>query len=138
MNSYNGYTPAQRYKALSWFKKQIKEGKKPSHPHQCDFCGQNNGVIAWHSEDYSEPYGDHIGKYGVCYVCHMMIHCRFKNKQLWLNYTQKISQSFQTQPFHFNDWKTFKEKFLINKMEDVIFVESVFKNSELFDLLVDS
>lgn len=30
-----------------------------------------------HSEDYSEPFGDHIGRYTLCYRCHMLVHCRF-------------------------------------------------------------
>jgi hypothetical protein len=36
------------------------------------------------------PYGDHIGRFGVCYRCHVMIHTRFKNPGTWARYKQDI------------------------------------------------
>src|SRR5262249_54122884 len=44
---------------------------------------QDEGVVEPHSEDYSAPFGDHIGAYGLCYRCHMMVHCRFKKRAAW-------------------------------------------------------
>lgn len=43
-----------------------------------------------HSEDYSEPFGDNIGEFGLCYLCHMMIHCRFYNRLAWAAYRDTI------------------------------------------------
>lgn len=33
-------------------------------------------MIDAHAEDYSEPFGDHIDHYGLCYFCHLLLHCR--------------------------------------------------------------
>ena len=76
MNSYNGYSGAQRLKALAWIKKEWANGTRPAKPCSCDVCGQTEGLLMWHSEDYSAPFGDNIGRFGLCYTCHMMIHCR--------------------------------------------------------------
>jgi hypothetical protein len=40
-------------------------------------------AIEAHSEDYSEPFGDHIGAYGLCRGCHVMIHRWFQNPADW-------------------------------------------------------
>lgn len=124
MNSYNGFSPSHRYKALAWFKKEIKEGRKPAKPDICDACGQKDGVLVWHSEDYSEPFGSHIGEHGLCYPCHMMVHCRFKNVELWGLYVQTLMSNKMPEPFFFNDWKSFKQQYLIDKMESVKFQTS--------------
>ena len=131
MNSYNGFSPSHRYKALAWFKKEIKEGRKPAKPDICDACGQKDGVLAWHSEDYSEPFGNHIGEHGLCYLCHMMIHCRFKNKATWSKYVDIIESGMVAEPFHFNDFKTFANDFLNKKMVSVEFKATGFNGSKL-------
>jgi hypothetical protein len=89
MNPYNGFTSAERTRALAWLKGEYAAGRR-HRPIVCDACGQTEGPIEAHSEDYSFPYGDHIGKYGVCYRCHMTIHCRFKNPVAWGIYKQDI------------------------------------------------
>tara|TARA_Y100000385_G_scaffold241948_1_gene258661 strand:- start:4970 stop:5389 length:420 start_codon:yes stop_codon:yes gene_type:complete len=131
LNSYNGFSPSHRYKALAWFKKEIKEGRKPAKPDICDACGQKDGVLAWHSEDYSEPFGSHIGEHGLCYLCHMMIHCRFKNKATWSKYVDIIESGMVAEPFHFNDFKTFANDFLNKKMVSVEFKATGFNGSKL-------
>jgi hypothetical protein len=55
-------------------------------PIRCDACGQTEGPIDAHSEDYSEPFGDHIGEHALCYRCHMAIHTREKNPEAWAIY----------------------------------------------------
>lgn len=89
MNSYNGFTPEQRMKALYWLKAQVKAGTRTA-PTECMACGQKEGVIEAHSEDYSEPFGDHIGAYAFCYRCHMMIHCRFRSPEAWNSYRLQV------------------------------------------------
>jgi DNA invertase Pin-like site-specific DNA recombinase len=39
-----------------------------------------------HSEDYSEPFGDHIGRWSLCYWCHLLLHCRRRAPEAYLRY----------------------------------------------------
>ncbi len=106
---YNGFTPAQRAKAFRWFKGEIEAGQRPAKPTRCEVCGQLEGSLMWHSEDYSEPYGPHIGEHGLCFRCHMAIHCRFRNRAAWAAYREAIEQGRQFRPVaHF---PTFIEQF---------------------------
>lgn len=114
MKSYNGYTPTQRYKALDYHKQQIKAGLKPEKPTHCHGCGQTKGSLSWHSEDYSMPFGEHIGEHGVCYVCHMMIHCRFRNKKAWSQYILNIKDGLCPEPMQSNNFYKFVETHLNN------------------------
>ena len=91
LKTYNGFNHDQRMRALRWLKIEYAAGRR-TRPFRCDACGQDEGVIEAHSEDYSEPFGDHIGQNGLCYRCHMMIHNRFKNPEAWTIYKQHIRQ----------------------------------------------
>ena len=116
MNSYNGFSPKQRYKALAYHKLQIKNGIKENSPKQCDGCGTEQGFLAWHSEDYSEPFGSHIGKYGLCYRCHMHIHCRFRNPKAFENYKKILKNKTRYKPYYSNNWTLFLEENLKTKI----------------------
>ena len=114
MKSYNGFDPKQRYKALAYHKEQIATGNKPARPECCHACGQTEGVLVWHSEDYSEPFGEHIGEHGLCYVCHMMIHCRFRNRKAWQYHIGQLLQGRMPQAMHSQNWKVFLYNHLQN------------------------
>lgn len=47
-------------------------------------------MIQPHSEDYSEPYGPHIGQWGLCYWCHMLLHCRYRAPAVFHNYERML------------------------------------------------
>ena len=94
MNSYNGFEPGQRYRALRWLKGEVAAGRRHP-PTVCEACGQTEGIIEAHSEDYSDPFGDHIGAYGFCYVCHMMIHCRLKAPEAWKDYREAVRAGYR-------------------------------------------
>jgi len=89
LKTYNGFHHNQRMRALYWLRGEYAAGRR-QRPLGCDACGQTEGVIEAHSEDYSEPFGDHIGRFGLCYRCHMALHCRFKNLEAWETYKQHI------------------------------------------------
>jgi hypothetical protein len=91
LKAYNGFSHNQRIRALYWLRSEYAAGRR-TRPLICDACGQTEGPIDAHSEDYSEPFGDHIGKHGLCYRCHMMIHCRFKHPQAWKTYRRHIRE----------------------------------------------
>lgn len=112
MNSYNGFEPKQRYAALSWLKKEYEDGRRTP-PVKCDVCGQTEGHIEAHSEDYSAPFGDHIGEFGLCYPCHMVIHCRFRNPRAWKWYRENIRKGGRIlMPYHGRFWHRFCREIL--------------------------
>jgi len=113
MNAYNGFKPALRFKALQWLKGEVAGGRR-SNPVKCGCCGQTKGIIEAHSEDYSEPFGDNIGKYGLCYRCHMMIHCRFKHKGAWNVYRAQVLSGMQFEPMYARDFRRFVSDHLDN------------------------
>jgi hypothetical protein len=94
LNSYNGFEPGQRYRALRWLKGEVAAGHRRP-PEVCEACGQTEGIVEAHSEDYSAPFGDHIGAYGFCYVCHMMLHCRHHDRARWDRYRQIIREGYR-------------------------------------------
>jgi hypothetical protein len=101
-NPYNGFTPQQRSKAGRWIKQQRERGLRQPHT-QCDACLREGGSVAGHSEDYREPFGDHIGAIGLCFPCHMAVHNRFRNPQEFDRYRDIIRAGGQ-----FPDTKDFR------------------------------
>jgi len=85
---YNGFTTEQRANAGKWYREQLRSGAR-SRPDICQCCGQTKWVSG-HSEDYSEPFGDHIGAFALCYRCHMAVHCRHKNWRAFAAYRDLI------------------------------------------------
>lgn len=134
MKDYNGFSPKQRVKALNWFKDQIARGNKPEQPDFCECCGQRKGKLMWHSEDYSEPFSlKHIGKHGLCYRCHMIIHCRHRNPQAFSAYAMALLAGKQFMPLHYADWETFKRDHLMHKSAGVNYHIISFTNDHLID-----
>jgi hypothetical protein len=112
MSEYQGWTGKQRVRALNWLNREYKAGRRVR-PTICDGCGQRVGVIEAHSEDYSEPFGDHIGGLGLCYRCHMALHCRFKAPEAWVLYRQAICCGVRFAPFLKRNWFGFRAQHLI-------------------------
>lgn len=131
MNSYNGFTPSQRMKALTWLKGEWAAGRRVKGC-KCDACGQTEGRIDAHSEDYSAPYGDHIGKYTFCYRCHMMIHCRFKNPVAWHIYKQHIREGRIFAPIGSN-FALFASQSLNQKGQNVPYTQAAPRNITVLD-----
>lgn len=88
-NPYNGFTPQHRSKAGRWYTKQLREGTR-TRPAHCDACLREGGSVGGHSEDYREPFGDHIGAIGLCFPCHMAVHNRFSMPQEFERYRDII------------------------------------------------
>ncbi len=98
MNFYNGFSPNQRVKALNWSKAERAAGKRKLKADKCMACGQTHGLIQFHSEDYSEPFGPHIGAYEFCYRCHIVLHCRHRNLNGWERYKMLLRFGFSWVP----------------------------------------
>jgi len=112
MRPYNGFTTAERQKAVDWL-----EAKGLPKPKRCQCCLQTSGPISRHTEDYSEPYDDNIGEYAVCYICHMMIHCRQHSPEKWEEYKTLVQQGF-TWEHYGSSWPRFRKRFLTGSMDD--------------------
>ena len=111
MNPYNGFSPQQRLRALAWINRKYSLGLR-QRPVECDACGQREGIIDAHSEDYSEPHGDHIGAYSFCYTCHMMIHCRFKAPAAWAIYRDAVAEGATFPPLATRNFFAIKRYYL--------------------------
>ena len=111
MNSYNGFRSRQRERALRWLRAQQELGLRARHS-RCDACGQTQGIIDDHSEDYREPFGDHIGRFGLCYRCHMMVHCRFNHPEAFRAYERQVAAGVRFPPMGGRDWRRFKAEHL--------------------------
>lgn len=89
LRTYNGFTSEQRLRAFAWLKSEIAAGRR-TQPTSCEACGQTRGVIAGHSEDYSEPFGPHIGRFALCYLCHMILHARYSRPRAFRAYVAAL------------------------------------------------
>lgn len=86
MKDYNGFTGAQRDRAQKWLNKQWASGSLLK-PKICVACGQDHGPIDAHAEDYSEPFRAGVTDgFHLCFICHMMVHCRHRNPTAWTRY----------------------------------------------------
>jgi hypothetical protein len=111
VNSYNGFSPQQRERAAAWLREQWRSDARPR-PSRCCACGQDRGIFDAHAEDYSEPFGDQTDAYPLCYACHMMVHCRFRNHDAWEAYKEKVRAGGRIAPFLTREWYRFKDQCL--------------------------
>jgi hypothetical protein len=91
MKSYNGFPPEQRERAQRWLREEWTSGRL-ARPAKCCACGQDKGVIDAHAEDYSLPFrAGKTDEFHLCFTCHMMVHCRFRNPEAWARYCAVIA-----------------------------------------------
>jgi hypothetical protein len=96
MVTYNGFTGQQRAKAQAWLRAQWKSGAV-LRPTQCCACGQTEGPIDSHAEDYSQPFGPHLYAFPLCYFCHMMVHCRHRATERFDAYCAAIARGLMAE-----------------------------------------
>lgn len=90
LRTYNGFGHNQRMKAGAWQKEQYARGRL-KRPSRCCACGQTHGPLIDHCEDYSEPFRPETTcRYPMCYRCHMMVHCRHRDRVAWARYRDAI------------------------------------------------
>lgn len=93
LSNYNGFTGKQREASLRRVHRLWEQGLVPR-PTRCDPCGQEQGAIHGHSEDYSN---DHI-HLPICITCHLILHMRWQQPTLWDNYRAMVRDGFQGIP----------------------------------------
>lgn len=107
MKSYNGFTPEQRMEGERQIKAAIAAGTlKPCHEVGCEVpgCGQRDGILQNHCEDYSRAVED---RKVVCWRCHMMIHRRFRAPEASRRYFRQLREGHGAwPPVHKHDFST--------------------------------
>lgn len=103
MNSYNGFPGEQRRRALAWIRREQAAGRRVRGK-TCEACGQEHGQLDGHSEDYSEPFGDHIGRFTLCFRCHMIVHCRFRWPAAFETYREQVKLGAVFEPIEKRDF----------------------------------
>lgn len=107
MRSYNGFSPSQRNRAQAWLRVEWVTGRL-ARPHTCHACGQTDGIIDAHAEDYSEPFqAGKTDEYHLCFTCHMIVHCRFNNRLAWDRYRDMIRRGFRFMPAYTRNFGRF-------------------------------
>ncbi len=90
MEAYNGFSGRQRQRAQDWLNREWKSGRLEE-PTRCVACGQTEGGIQAHAEDYSEPFRAGVtDEFHLCKACHHMVHFRSRNPKAWSEYRAKI------------------------------------------------
>jgi hypothetical protein len=112
MSPYNGFTEAQRNEAQKWLNNQWDSGAM-ERPHTCCACGQTEGVMDAHAEDYSKPYEQgKTDQYHLCFTCHMMVHCRKREPIKWKAYKEAVLDGVRYAPHYTRNWIRFKSEML--------------------------
>jgi hypothetical protein len=79
MKPYKGYTPAQRMAVCPLLDEARADGRLPE-PNKCSTCGQTEGSIGYHSDDYAHETLIENTRV-LCYSCHMVHHIYHNNRQ---------------------------------------------------------
>ena len=95
--SYNGFGPKIRDDSYRWMKGEIAAGRVPP-PICCSACGETDGHLDYHTEDYSRPFGPHIYAYELCFRCHMMLHSRFHQPKRRRRYIEQLEAGAVFEP----------------------------------------
>lgn len=111
MKGYNGFSPQQRTRALRWLRQEEAAGRR-RRPTRCEACGQTRGVVDSHSEDYSDPFGPHIGRFALCFRCHMIVHCRFSSPASFEVYEEALREGVRFPAMTRRDFQRFRREHL--------------------------
>jgi len=104
MRDYKGWTDAQRRASLEKTKEAIARGELAARPSRCERCGQDQGILEWHNEDYSHPTKHLVG---VCYRCHIICyHSAHINAAAVEHYCQQIERGVRWPPMFKRDFGT--------------------------------
>jgi hypothetical protein len=121
LKSYNGFSGEQRRRAQSWLIVQWRSGAI-TRPLDCCACGQTTQPIDAHAEDYSEPFRKGITDgFHLCYVCHMMVHCRHLSQDAWSTYRHMVENGGRAIPVGGRNFPVFRQRFLIGDITPSLF-----------------
>lgn len=130
MKDYNGFTGNQRNKVATIIRKAINNGKIQP-PQKCDICGQNEGQMHYHLEDYSKPLEN---LKPICVGCHMRLHIRFEYPNLWKKYLLDIRAGKMSPPYR-SSFAFFKAMRDVGITKDIAEVPALDKPYLWYELL---
>ena len=96
MREYNGFSGDERAQGAAYHRRMRAQGLW-SLPTRCSACGQTEGVIDAHWEDYSKPF-DTERDIPLCFRCHMMVHMRDRNPRGWDRYRALVRSGYRGEP----------------------------------------
>lgn len=106
MGSYNGFSALEIKAAFLWWLRECAKGRRTP-PTECMACGQDEGIIEPHTEDYSKPFGAHIGRFGLCLRCRWFTLSRFKHPDEWQDYCAMIRFGYRFEPLRRRNFREF-------------------------------
>jgi hypothetical protein len=85
VESYNGFSAAERAANGAALRREIASGSVPAATGPCALCGDPRARVEYHSEDYSKPYRwTPPAAYPLCLACHRnKLHKRFAQPEVW-------------------------------------------------------
>ena len=98
MKPYNGFSPEQREASMHWMNAAILRREVRAYPGECSQCGQREGQLSYHTEDYSWPFGPHVVEHHLCAVCHLLLHARFTRPARWTAYLALLRDGCRAAP----------------------------------------
>lgn len=123
MRHYKGWTPEFRQANLKLVNRAKEMGwVKP--PKKCRRCGQREGILHLHCEDYdvshkilstafrrfpARLFAQDFEKLDevlepICWTCHMMHHSEYRAKYAVRKYFESVARGFQAQPVYRSDF----------------------------------
>ena len=128
MQSYKGWSPEFRKKSLRYTKRAKKLGWIP-YPKKCQRCGQTEGILHTHNENYDVTYytlHDVFNRFPIsitpeeikkltdvleqiCWRCHMMHHSKRRNAQGVKRYFEEIAAGKKYPAVHRHDFSVLKQ-----------------------------
>src|SRR3984885_11802024 len=115
LKTYNGFNGEKRARAQSWLNSQWRSGAL-ARPVACTACDQTAQPIDAHAEDYSEPFRkDVTDAFHLCFICHMMVHCRHRNQEAWRISRHMVESGGRAIPVGGRHFRAFQQKFLTGR-----------------------
>lgn len=74
--AYNGFSLKDRQDAAGWAR-SVAPPVRRRHPTWCHACGNTEGQVYWHNEDYRTP----LASLPLCPWCHWTLHDRLKSPE---------------------------------------------------------
>jgi hypothetical protein len=91
MQSYNGFSPEQRYRKARAMHLALSSGELAPPTGPCQLCGDPRVPVEFHDEDYSEPFSWVApAAYCICRDCHRRVHQRFTAPLAWLAFVAHV------------------------------------------------
>lgn len=94
LSSYNGFTGERRLEIDKLVKAAYRDGSL-ERPAACMACGQDQGPIIGHLEDYDRWRDATIP---LCQRCHLMLHCRWRAPAAWHRYRELVRMGYRFAP----------------------------------------